>query len=519
MGSSRWHKILLVILLMAVTSTIVLYAIRVIRSPDFFWHLKTGQWIWEHRALPQKDPFSFASPQAESSREHFILKAYWLSQLIFYGFYEAGGWPGIIVLRFIVVGWLLWLLARYVKGDDIIRASLLLIFLTVFLKDYFNDRPQVFSFIFYAWLLFLLDRLRQSDAGSSRPAVSAGIPILMAAWANMHGGHVIGQLTIVHYIVMEGMKFLHVKLGPTDRHTYRFIVSVGLIGLICSFVNPNTYHALIELLRMPPSLFRVTEYLPTTEVFNTLKIRSMALYWLILLMTGCALVVTGNRNDITQATILAATGYFSFTSMRYVPFFMIAALPFLVDSLSDLRIIRWSRPAVAALALSGALYFSAGETGNISRAMSGRWLSGYTAPERAVTFILRADLKGNMYNYYDYGGYLIWRLSPERKVFLDGRSIDPRVYEESLLINSAGSASADELPYWKAAFAAYDINYVVVRRIESNDLVLPLCRAMLNDNDWVPVFSDINTLIFVKATPENAAVINHFEIPRSAILQ
>lgn len=509
-----WARALLLALAIAAGIIVVLYLSRAIRDPDFFWHLKTGEWIWQNKSLPEKDPFAFSTPEVQSSREHFILTAYWLSQLIFYGVYEGGGWLGIIALRFIVVGWLIYLLVRRGMGDGIIRAGLLLIFLTLFLREYNIDRPQVYSFVFFAWLLFLLDRLKQDKAGGWRSASVIGIPLLMMVWSNMHGGHVIGQMTLIVAIAMEGLKFLHAGLRPLDRKAYRRFAVACTFGVAGSLVNPNTYRAILELLAMPPGLLAIQEYMSTIEVLHVYGMHSMALYWLILLLGVAALVATWKEVDITHAAILIGIGYYSFTTMRYVPFLMIAALPAVGVFLSNEKFLNWSRAAVSGMALAGAVFFSSGEASNIERLSSGRWLSGYTAPENAVQFIRGADLKGNMYNYYDYGGYLIWRLAPERKVFIDGRGLSPQVFEESQLVNSAGGPQIGGIPFWKFTFNAYGINYAVLPVRESNGQMFPLAQAMLGDRDWVPVFSDINTLIFVKATSENAAVISRYASPR-----
>ena len=53
-----------------------------IKDPDFFWHLKTGEYIYQHKALPETDPFAFTSLtkdplHPESKRIKFILLIHW----------------------------------------------------------------------------------------------------------------------------------------------------------------------------------------------------------------------------------------------------------------------------------------------------------------------------------------------------------------------------------------------------------------------------------------------------------
>lgn len=51
------------------------------------------------------------------------------------------------------------------------------------------------------------------------------------------------------------------------------------------------------------------------------------------------------------------TGYFSFITVRHVPFFVVTALPIAVTALSGPRIVRWARPLVAALGLGAGAFF------------------------------------------------------------------------------------------------------------------------------------------------------------------
>src|SRR2546423_876712 len=72
---------------------------------DFWWHLKTGQFILDHPALPVPDPFAYptamnppAYPGEEQVR-HFNLTHEWLSQILLYLVYWVGGLPAIVLVR------------------------------------------------------------------------------------------------------------------------------------------------------------------------------------------------------------------------------------------------------------------------------------------------------------------------------------------------------------------------------------------------------------------------------------
>src|SRR5580692_13164837 len=72
---------------------------------DFWWHLKTGQYIVENHALPVPDPFAFTTSGAgeaytgEAITRHFNLTHEWLAQVLFFLVWRAAGFGGVVLFR------------------------------------------------------------------------------------------------------------------------------------------------------------------------------------------------------------------------------------------------------------------------------------------------------------------------------------------------------------------------------------------------------------------------------------
>ena len=118
-------------------------------------------------------------------------------------------------------------------------------------------------------------------------------------------------------------------------------------------------------------------------------------------------------------------------------------------------------------------------------------------PVKAADFILQNDLKGNMYNFFNWGGYLIWRLAPEKKVFIDGRTLDSVLYEQTSIIDKAIVDPQSGMSIWKYLLDEHHVNYVVIP-CWGDSRSFPLCQALNSDRDWVTVFSDQTSTIFVR---------------------
>lgn len=495
------HVLIALAAALAIVSAV--YLLRPIKDPDFFWHLKSGEWILEHRRLPTSDPFSYTAYPMETMLRHFTLTSYWASQVLFAGAHAAGAWSGVVLLRVALAAALFAVVWRRRQGDAVVDAGLLLVFAVEFLEGFPVERPQVLSFLCFGLLLLMLEQLREEG----RPSLLRGprgpilVALLMLFWANAHAGFVLGQGTILVYLAAEGAKFAHAALRPIGRRAYRGLLVAGAAGLAASFLNPNTYHGLevALLITEPPpgshGLLKIMEYLsiPQALAVNRDYIRIVDL---ALMAVVAAAILSGPRRlDLTQALLAAGTGYFAFKHTRYVPVFMIAALPLAGSFLSRGPWVRWARPAAIAVAIALVAVFAGDERHGLARLRTGEWIDPVEFPVKAADFIIARDLRGNMYNHYPWGGYLLWRLAPERPVFVDGRNINPDVFWESTVIDN--DLRLPGTPQWRALLDKYDIAYAVVP-LQLQQAQTPLVGNLAADPEWAALFIADNSVIFAR---------------------
>ena len=126
-----------------------------------------------------------------------------------------------------------------------------------------------------------------------------------------------------------------------------------------------------------------------------------------------------------------------------------------------------------------------------------------------------------MYNNYDWGGYLIWRLAPERKVFIDGRGFDDVFLWQAMKIRVAHVIKGTGEREWRSLLQKYGVTYIITTSQAPQGRVDDLVRALLSDAEWVPVYfhKASHSLIFVNNTPEYAQVISKYAINREALFR
>jgi hypothetical protein len=107
-------------------------------------------------------------------------------------------------------------------------------------------------------------------------------------------------------------------------------------------------------------------------------------------------------------------------------------------------------------------------------------------PFEAVAYLRQHDIPGPMFNSYGFGGYLVWALGPERKVFIDGRG---ELYE-------VGGVLADYMhisllkPGAFSLLQDYSIQACLVNRSE------PLANVLAAVPEWKLTYSDEISVLF-----------------------
>ncbi len=434
-----------------------------IADSDFWWHLKTGQWLAQQHRLPVPDPFAYTTVGGTVAR--FNLTHEWLAQLAMYGVYAAGGFGAVAAARAILLaafcGLAGWLAARAANGFwHGIAAALAA---AAVAAPFAADRPALVTFLGVAVFLAILETRRWAWA----------LPVIALAWANCHSGFFLGWIVVAAYAVRDR------KLWP---------VAAGTAA--ASLVNPNTYH-----------VFEVLAAYRGSAV-NTSIIEWQPPGWwgppygfhLLLYATAAVLAWQWRRVRSEHWILFAAFAAASLTAFRNLPL-LAAIAPALIAAYAAPRI---ALPALAIVAACGAPYWRAPDPS----------VAAWTVPEAAADFVAARQMPGRFFNTYEQGGYWIWR---GQRVFLDGRALSDRAYQDAqqILFNQGSAADAVTGPR-KDLLDRYGIDTVAMNAIEpASGALYPLALALGNpaESEWQLAYEDAHELVFVRHTPPDFPVL------------
>jgi len=129
----------------------------------------------------------------------------------------------------------------------------------------------------------------------------------------------------------------------------------------------------------------------------------------------------------------------------------------------------------------------------------------------AAEFYKSQNIKGPIFNNYDIGGYLIFHLFPEEKVFVDNR---PEAYSVDFFQKIYVPAQ-EKKEEWLKLDQKYNFNTIFFSHLDLTPWGQNFLIQKVSDSAWAPVFADEYNIIFLKRNTQNAEIIKEYEIPKS----
>lgn len=490
-----------------------------LRHDDFFWYLKTGQYILETKTIPHQDIFS------HTAFGHSETYPGWLSEVIFYSLYHLAGLKLLILLKALIATLTFLVLFRimYNKKVNIYPApvyrggvylALGVILLAAFVVyPRLRLRPLVFSFLFLSLFYYLLHFFQYRKRN-----LLFLLPLLMIPWANLHPGFMAGFIILFIFCFAESIKlgvkkYFNRNWGSIlNGKEIRLLLIITFLVILASLVNVYGYQALsysFQLTGKRIFMERVSEWRPIdfSKIFYP--------YWIMFGLTILALGLSRKKIDFTGLTLFLVAALLSLSSRRHIELFVVFVSPILAKHLNVVFKKRiTSIPKIRLFPISP-LIFILIIVWMAVRLPSQLRIEERLFPNKAVNFIKENELSGNFFNPSGWGGYLIWRCYPECRVFIDGRCLvyGERIYEEYGAIfrgEPRPPMRGGGEPAWKDLLDRYKVNLALIDY--SGKHSRPNLRDRLYESrDWRLVYWDDDAMLYIRNLPQYQELINKLE--------
>lgn len=443
-------------------------------DPDLGWQLRCGQEIWKQGKLCSQNTFSV-----------FLENFYWtdartLYQLLIFPFYQLFGLFGLsLVNSLLILASSILFLSLSGRSEVKITTFPLWIFFSWPVLG-FGIRNQLLS------LFFLLILLKLIELAYKDQKWFLLLPAVILLWANSHGGFVLGVILLLIFLFE---KTIWLIIAHQNFRNYLLILGIILGSIGVTFLNPfglKIYQEAWRHFAVVPLSHLIAEWVPPHFWFQiTILLVLAAALWAIYLTKKQPLT-------ITKFLFLIALAFLALKARRDLVFFFFFAI-YVFSSLK----IRGKNFYPLAL-LSSLSIFTFGFFFQLPRTVmiDSNWLrfcqSGQVSyPCQAVEFLKTQLEKGNIFNRYEWGGFLIWQL-PEYKIFVDGRmpawptpsgKSPYTIYLETLQTQ----------PGWQETLKEYNINWILISPGTFMDLLL---RPVPEKFGWQEVYRDKISVVY-----------------------
>jgi len=493
--------------------------LRTVGDPDLGWQMATGRWIAQHHHVFSTDVFSYTA-----TGQPWIYPAG--SALLFYWTYLLGGYTLLSWLGAVVCVASVALLLR--RGSAFTAG--LAILAVMFLAERTTPRAEMFTVVlFAAYLSILWENFR-----TGRAALWL-LPVLMIAWVNLHLGFIAGLALIAGF---AGIEVLEMLSSATRRSAaiqrLRRAAPWFVATLAATLVNPwgwGIYRAILRQNRaMAEHSKAIVEWanaqwswsgsLPS---FSQQPVQHT--FTLLVLIALAGVVAAVLQRQWGASVLLLGAFYESLRHIRLAALaacivvvvaggILAAAIPKLRAWIPNARVrsILATAAAIllAALAivrsfefLNSRIYLATDDLSTFGTGL-GWWL-----PQGAADFILREKLPGKVFNTYNEGGYLVWKLGPEYQDYIDGRAIP--FGPEALEREQALLATPLDSPQWQEVADRYGIRTLIIP-FQRTEIAFSQLQDLCYSNNWKPVYLDELAIVLVRNQPETQDVLSRTQI-------
>lgn len=454
-------------------------ATRPATDPDLGWHLKTGQIIAQTHHIFHSDPYSFTrAGQPWINHE-------WLSDLLMYGLYRLGGSAALIIL-FAAVSAAAFLVVFLRGPGKPYLAGAVTIWGALASGPSWGVRPQIFSLLLASIFLWILERSENEVT-----LLWWTLP-LTVLWVNLHAEFALGIALIALFFIGTALDWIF-GFRPWAEAASSLRNLALALGFCLALVPLNPYGTKMYLypwhtLSSTAMAAYIQEWM--SPDFHKMMYLPFLLMVLALLAAAATSRLRLRPRDILLVSVMLFAGL---RSVRHIPIFAIVAAPILgrlVQSLLEQRNIHLSdrtpaangKVTVNAAIFAGFVIFVALWVRSVIQREPRAEAENF--PAQAISFLAQHQLPGPLFNHYNWGGYLIWKLYPRYEVFADGRA---DVYGDQFLDDLAEIYFVRD--HWRQKFEAWPIRTVIVPPNA------PLIAALRLQSGWKQVYADQQAII------------------------
>lgn len=474
-----------------------LFTLHFTNSTDFTQdlgrHLKLAEIILHTKNIPSTNLFSYTNSPFPFINHH------WLSEIIFYLLVQNVGLSSLPILKvLLILGSIGIVFFSVIKKTHVISLLISTTALSVIFLERSDIRPEIFGFFLFSLLIYIF-----YNSEKNLKSLYA-IPFILWLWINLHITFIFGLMLTF---------FIFFKNYLLNKKNLNLLSKLSLLSFVLLLLNPNGLTGLLY----PFNIFNNYGYtiVENQNVFFlsqvTSNIHIQYFFWLcpLVLLSIITLCIKGRY---VKAFLLSLFFFLAFYQIRHFPFFALIAIPTLAESLEIMGVF-WTKNHtkiqqnrinihvgiigfLMCFQLFIAVFFM---TNSYAHIFDKEKTFGMNVEEKgaaAADFMLKNDLPANVFNNFDIGGYVIYKLYPKYRVFVDNR---PEAYPANFIQNTY--IHMQENPQERSKlFKKYNIHTVFFSHTDQTPWATSFIQEITQDRNWKLVYYDSYIMILSDKT-------------------
>jgi hypothetical protein len=407
----------------------------------------------------------------------------WLFDIVAQLFYRPFGYMGIVYLELVIRVALAVALFHLVRSllPNFWRAAAISLVALYAMNWIVGPRPGMLTILFSIIELQILLAVRRTGA----PRKLWLLPPMLLIWANWHIQFVYGLLLLAIFACESLFARVFGKDPASEKHAAMKQLWLVLgASFLATLVNPygaRIYSTVFQYMRQPKVFSQIVE-------LRAMTFRVPANYAVLFLMLAAAIAIGWRRERrLLWPVLLSVAALLAFRSVKETWFLAVISACALADgwdwknSSPSLRLtLRYQFAVwvfVLAAVVGGFRYY-----GVSSDFLEMQVMGGF--PETSARYIEAHHLAGPLYNDFNWGGYLLWRL-PQLTVAIDGRT---NVHGDERVDHFGAMWSGK--PVWATDAELLKANIVVAKKDTA------LASLLRLDPRFKIVYEDVQAVVF-----------------------
>jgi len=441
---------------------------RPLADADIGWHIRNGEQILATHSLPRTDPFS----STMQGQPWFDWE--WLYDIVLGILHQACGLNGVVWLcALLAAAIFVLLLSQLLRGGTgLLLAIPLMLLAEAAATIHLYARPHIVSWLFSLLWFAVLNRWERCEDESLPRWIPWFFPASMLLWVNLHGGWIFGMALLGIYTFAALVESLRTPDGFAAiraSHRARAMASAFAVSAVATLVNPFGWRLHAHIYRYLGDRYlmnHIDEF--RSPDFHGWSQRAFAVILVLIVIAFAGGRFSGERFSgerlsgerrkvrLSHWLVVLLAVYAGFYSSRNLPvssmLLVLIAGPILWENFASLadkpcawhwvrngaaRISNFSdRMGAQEMELRGHLWPVVSVALAFAICLEGGWLGSRQLihaqfdpkkiPVAAVTFLQEESMGKQpsaepVFSTDAWGGYLIYRMYPERKVVVDDR--------------------------------------------------------------------------------------------------